>query len=80
MMLSIDQASVSSGDYRRAAMSHGRPVLDSGDYRYGFAVTERKQVAAGEYVLVVSTFESGQIGVFNVHLSATVKLSVRNLP
>lgn len=45
-----------------------RPIIDSGDYRYGFVVTKRTLLRAGLYTLVASTFEVGQEGKFILHV------------
>lgn len=44
------------------------PIVDSGDYRYGFVVTERTLLPAGLYTLILSTFEVGQVGRFILHV------------
>ena len=67
-----------SGDYtdmntRQMTRGRGKPKLDSGNYRHGFAVTERKKIDPGAYTLVVSTFNQGQVGAFSVKVSSSVK-------
>ena len=56
-----------------------QPTLDSGDYRHGFAVTERKRIPGGFYTLIVSTFYPGQVGSFRLVISSTVKLKVERI-
>ena len=58
----------------------GEPVLDSGDYRHGFTVTERKKVPGGLYTLVASTFEPGQVGAFRVIIYASSKVKFERIP
>lgn len=63
--------------YRQLAKSHGKPILDSGNYRHGFTVTDTKLVTAATYVLIVSTYEEGQEGSFEITVASakeTVKL------
>lgn len=50
------------------------PTLESGDYRHGFAETERRRVPGGIYTLIVSTFHPGLVGPFQVVISASTKL------
>eukprot|EP00584_Thalassiosira_punctigera_P010558 CAMPEP_0172532722 /NCGR_PEP_ID=MMETSP1067-20121228/5669_1 /TAXON_ID=265564 ORGANISM="Thalassiosira punctigera, Strain Tpunct2005C2" /NCGR_SAMPLE_ID=MMETSP1067 /ASSEMBLY_ACC=CAM_ASM_000444 /LENGTH=591 /DNA_ID=CAMNT_0013317271 /DNA_START=43 /DNA_END=1818 /DNA_ORIENTATION=- len=40
------------------------PIIDTGAYRHGFAVSEVVFVPAGLYTLVANTFEPGQVGKF----------------
>jgi hypothetical protein len=51
-----------------------QPVIDSGAYRHGFVVAESKQVSAGAYCLIVSTYHRGQVGSFNVDIFTSFKL------
>lgn len=56
--------------------ANGEPVMDTGNYRHGFAVTKRKHVKAGAYVLIASNFSRGQKAVFQVKLFSSVKVKV----
>jgi hypothetical protein len=69
-----------SKDYRRLTRGRGKPVLDSGNYRHGFAVTERKKIPAGLYSLIVSTFNPGQVGVFAVKVASSLKTRLEVVP
>lgn len=51
-------------------------VCDSGKYRQGCAVAEMSNVQAGAYTIVCSTFDQGQLGKFNLHLSSTSDCTV----
>lgn len=55
-------------------------MLDSGNYRHGFAVTERKKIPAGLYSLIVSTFNPGQVGVFAVKVASSLKTRLEVVP
>lgn len=54
----------------------GEPVLDSGNYRHGFAVTKRKHIKAGSYVVIASNYTRGQKAVFQIKLCSSAKLRV----
>lgn len=51
------------------------PILDSGDYRFGFVITGKTQVPSGSYTLVASTFHSGENGSFQIQLFSSIKLN-----
>ena len=55
MMLAVPTGTPLS-KYRNAA--NGKPILDSGNYRHGFVVTEPKIVHEGTYVVIVSNWSS----------------------
>jgi hypothetical protein len=80
MLLEMRQNDASAGNYRQLARAGGKPRLDSGNYRFGFAVTERERIPAGTYVVIVSTFDEGQLGVFNVKVCSSVKLKIGQVP
>jgi hypothetical protein len=61
--------------YRELAKSHGRPILDSGNYRHGFAVTETKSISGGTYAVLVSTYNAGKLGSFEITVASTTKIS-----
>jgi calpain-7 len=72
---------VDSRKYREMAKSKRSPVLDSGNYRHGFTVTETKMLRAGTYLLLVSTFDAGELGSFVVTISSSDKiLNIRSIP
>jgi hypothetical protein len=56
--------------YRQLAQSNGKPILDSGNYRHGFTVTDTKLVGQGKFVLILSAFEERQLGSFEVIISS----------
>ena len=62
-----------NGDTQRMARSRGRPVLDSGNYRHGFAVTERMEMQPGIYVMIVSTFHPGKVGSYGIKIAHSSK-------
>ncbi|CAJ1966829.1 unnamed protein product [Cylindrotheca closterium] len=68
-----------NNDFRQASMKYGKIALDSGNYRHGFAVTNRAKVAAGTYTIVVSTFNPGQVGPFSVRIASSTALQIKEL-
>lgn len=60
--------------YRDLAKSHGRPILDSGNYRHGFAVTETKLISGGTYAVLVSTYNAGILGSFEIIVASSAKI------
>ena len=66
-------------DLRRLTRVAGKPVLDSGNYRHGFTVTERRKVPAGIYSLVVSTYREGQLGIFNIKVASSAAVEIREI-
>eukprot|EP00934_Nitzschia_sp_Nitz4_P003821 Nitzschia sp. Nitz4//scaffold33_size148984//108967//111638//NITZ4_002941-RA/size148984-augustus-gene-0.258-mRNA-1//1//CDS//3329548466//3811//frame0 len=56
---------------------YGTPVLDSGNYRHGFTVTERTKVARGTYSMIVSTFHEGNLGNYSISLASASKGTVK---
>lgn len=64
--------SISDSNARESLVINSKTVLiDTGDYRDGFAASAIKLVPEGSYVLVASTFEPGEKGPFllNIHSS-----------
>jgi len=49
----------------------------SGDYRRGCAFASIRDIAAGKYTIVCSTFEPGQLGNFTLRISSIVPCEVR---
>ena len=65
--------------------AHGRQVravttrdvmLDSGEYRKGFAFAEMRDVPSGTYTVVCSTFEQGQTGDFSLSVGTTAPCDI----
>ena len=77
MLIRVQKAE--SNDFRQATKKHGKIALDSGNYRHGFAVTNRATIAAGTYTAVVSTFNPGQVGPFSIRIASSMALQVREL-
>lgn len=57
----------------------GKPLIDSGKYRYGFLATERTKLAGGSYVILVSSFEEGQVGKFFLVVQSSVPVKVQEI-
>ena len=55
------------------------PIINSGEYRHGYAVAEAVFVPAGLYTLVVSTFEVGQVGRFSLRVLSTKEIDLSQL-
>lgn len=51
-------------------------VGDSGEYQNGYAFTELRNVEAGVYTIVCSTFDPGQLGKFSVRVGSMSKCIV----
>jgi len=51
-------------------------VGDSGEYQSGYAFTELRNVEAGVYTIVCSTFDPGQLGKFSVRVGSMSKCIV----
>ena len=52
-----------------------KPILDSGNYRHGFTITEMKLMDPGHYALIVSTYDGDQLGKFMVTIEASEKIT-----
>ena len=55
-------------------------VVESGEYRNGYALAETKDLPAGIYTIVCSTFEQGQTGAFELGVSATSQVMLKRVP
>ncbi|KAI9372774.1 hypothetical protein BJX61DRAFT_422334 [Aspergillus egyptiacus] len=55
-------------------------VADSGDYRRGGSLAERKGLDAGKYTIVASTFAPDQLAPFTLWVSANIPCQVKQLP
>ncbi|KAL8781535.1 MAG: hypothetical protein Q9194_000297 [Teloschistes cf. exilis] len=53
-------------DGRSARVTFRDVVGDSGEYRKGHALAEMSEVPNGQYIIVCSTFEQGQVGEFTL--------------
>ncbi|KAL8913996.1 MAG: hypothetical protein Q9171_001247 [Xanthocarpia ochracea] len=54
-------------------------VGDSGEYRKGHAFAEMRNVPAGRYTIICSTFEQGQLGKFTIHIGTMLDCIVERL-
>jgi calpain-7 len=61
-------------------ISRGDIVASSGVYNYGLALTEVNQLKPGLYTAVVSTFDVGRIGDFQVHLQSDQVIQCTEIP
>jgi len=62
------QGGLNEQESRRIHHLYEDPIVDTGAYRHGFAVSESVYVPPGLYTLVASTFEVGQVGKFLLHV------------
>eukprot|EP00536_Pseudo-nitzschia_multiseries_P001686 jgi/Psemu1/317670/estExt_fgenesh1_pm.C_210051 len=56
-----------------------KPVLDSGNYRHGFTVTEMKSINPGTYVLIASTYNKDQLGKFIVTIDTSKDVAANQI-
>lgn len=75
-VLPIHVKLVWAGGHRVRSLATKDVVGGSGDYGRGCALAELRDVAAGVYTIVCSTFEAGQLGNFTLHVKSTVVTSV----
>jgi hypothetical protein len=73
----VNLQKIDSNDIRSMARNYGKITLDSGNYRHGFAVTERKKIPSGTYTIIVSTFNPGQRGVYTIKIASSVAIEAR---
>ena len=50
----------------------GRPIIDTGNYRHGFVVSNRTSIPPGAYTLVVSNYHAGQTGFYTLNFLSNV--------
>ncbi|KAL4931736.1 calpain-like protease PalBory [Aspergillus undulatus] len=68
-------------DGKRIARVRSRDIVaDSGDYRRGGSLAEKKDLDPGRYTIVVSTFAPDQLGPFTLWLSANIPCEMKQLP
>ncbi len=69
------------GSGKRVTSIAARDIVgESGDYRRGCALAELQAVHAGEYSIVCSTFEPGQLGSFTLRVGTMVDCIVKRIP
>ncbi|KAL2849170.1 hypothetical protein BJY01DRAFT_211165 [Aspergillus pseudoustus] len=68
-------------DGKRIARVRSRDIVaNSGDYRRGGSLAGKKELEAGKYTIVVSTFAPDQLGSFTLWVSANIPCEVKQLP
>lgn len=55
-------------------------IAQSGEYRHGFCYCEANDLRPGQYTVVVSTFDPGQIGKYKLTLQSHIDLSLTPIP
>ncbi|WVR04018.1 hypothetical protein IAU60_001017 [Kwoniella sp. DSM 27419] len=61
-------------------VSEDMVVADTGSYTFGMAFLDRRDVRPGNYTLIVSAFEPGQMGPFTLAVESTLPVEVTPLP
>lgn len=61
------------------AKAKGKPIIDTGKYRHGFAVSDQHLVPHGSYTLLVSNYDAGKLASFEVNILSSVKLKAREI-
>ncbi|RKF63322.1 Calpain-like protease palB [Erysiphe neolycopersici] len=74
--LAIHISMVWAGGNRIVAITSKDIVGDSGDYRCGCALASLKNVIAGKYTIVCSTFDADQAGEFTLHICSNTSCHV----
>jgi hypothetical protein len=74
------QKTSSSENFRALSRKHGKIRLDSGNYRHGFCVTERRSLSPGLYTILVSTFSPGKLGVYSIKITSSTKVVLKEVP
>mmetsp|Transcript_28811 Transcript_28811/g.61434 ORF Transcript_28811/g.61434 Transcript_28811/m.61434 type:complete len:240 (+) Transcript_28811:2373-3092(+) len=64
---------------RRIHHLYEDPIIDTQDYRHGFAVSEVAFVPAGLYTLVASTFDAGQVGNFFLDVLSSKQVHISEI-
>ncbi len=75
--LAVHVKMVWAGGEQVTAVTARDIVGGSGDYRRGCALATLRNVAAGKYTIVCSTFEAGQMGNFTLRVGSMVPCTVR---
>jgi hypothetical protein len=57
----------------------GKPVIDTGKYRHGFSASDRHQLLAGAFVVLVTSFTAGQTGPLDLKISSSSKVKVKEI-
>ena len=79
MLLSTSEVKKNRG-LREAVQYSKKPVLDSGNYRHRFTITEKKSINPGTYVLVASTYHTDQLGECTITIDSSVGVSAKRIP
>jgi len=75
--LAVHVKMVWAGGERVTAVTSRDILGGSGDYRRGCALASLRNVAAGRYTIVCSTFEAGQLGNFTLRAGSMVPCEVK---
>jgi calpain-7 len=76
----VQVALVWSRGKRVAQVTQGDLVATSGIYTYGLALTEASELKAGSYTLILSTFDKGQLGSFEMQLQSDQAMQCLEIP
>lgn len=77
--LSVHVKLVWGGGRRVTTVTTRDIIAESGEYRRGCALAEVKGLGAGEYTIVASTFERGQVGDFTLRVRSNVEIALESI-
>lgn len=77
--LSVHVKIVWGGGRRVATVTSRDIIAESGEYRRGCALAEVRGLAGGEYTIVASTFERGQVGDFVLRIMGSVEMELEGI-
>jgi hypothetical protein len=63
----------------RSPENFGEPVVDTGNYEYGFVASEKVAVAPGNYVVVVSNYFPGQSARFILKVMSSRQILIEEV-
>jgi len=67
------------GGKRVATVTNRDIIAESGEYRRGCALAEKKGLGPGEYTVVASTFERGQVGDFVLRVIGNMEMGLETI-
>lgn len=53
------------------------PIVDSGNYRHAFVVTEPSRLPMGHYTIIASIFDEGKTGTFFLDILSSARIQLR---
>ncbi|KAF8422398.1 hypothetical protein EV426DRAFT_605567 [Tirmania nivea] len=77
--LSVHVKIVWGGGRRVATITSKDIIAESGEYRRGCALADVRGLVEGEYTIVASTFERGQVGDFVLRIMGSVEMELESI-